>query len=134
MFSHFKVLIAMALTVIGLGGCRRSDTVGEEFVAESNRLQLLTTPAGARLLDCGAAKRESFSETQEWHVLTTRSWHEYAEAVSRALQPAYRCSSEGRPTTLCSRSLPGDNLQVELVSEPSASGLVVRVRLEAHPD
>lgn len=134
MFTRFKSSVSVTLIVIKLGGCDRSEAVSNDFVAESNRLQRITMPAGAWLRERGRAKKDSLSVTQEWQVSTKASWTQYSEAVSRALEPAYRCSSESRPTTLCSRSLPGDYLQLKLVPERCASGLVVRVRLEVRPD
>ena len=108
--------------------------MSEVFVAESNRLQVLTTPSSARILERGAAKQESLSVTQQWRVATNATWIEYVEAVSRALEPRYRCSSAAPQGMLRSRSAPADYLQLELVPEPSASGLVVRARFEARPD
>jgi hypothetical protein len=134
MFTVLDAWVTVAVFVIGFSGCKPSETVSEVFVVESNCLQGLTMPADARLLDRGTLDQKVHRVTQEWRVSTARSWAEYAKAVSHDMETAYRCSSEGLPTMLCSRSLPGDSLQVELVPETRATGLVVRVRLEARPD
>lgn len=134
MNSVSRTSIAYGLIVFGLGGCSRLEEVGSAFATESNHLQVLTTPAGAWLSECGTPKKGSQSVVQEWTVTTRGSWAEYVPAVLRALEPSYHCSPTGNETTLCSRASPGDSFQLEFVSERAALELVVHIHFEARAD
>ena len=134
MITVSRTSIAYGLIVFGFSGCSHSEEVGGAFATESNHLQALTTPSGARLSECGTPKNGSQSIEQEWMVKTQGSWTEYVQTALHALEPAYHCSPTGSETILCLRTSPGDSFQLEFVPERAALELVVHIHFEARAD
>ena len=125
---------AAVLLMTGLAACERSAT-NQTFAEEASRLQRITAPPGAHVVERAPATREPRRVTQEWRVASARTWTEYAAAVSQGLDSKYECAREARSFMTCARSLPGDHFDLDFQAEESASsGLVVVVRFTARPD
>jgi hypothetical protein len=74
------------------------------------------------------------SIAQSWIAPIRGEWEPYLKETFVRLAPDYRCPEPALREVTCSRSLPGDYLQLTLTPLREAEGLSVRVQLEARPD
>ncbi|HKO93244.1 MAG TPA: hypothetical protein VJU61_18945 [Polyangiaceae bacterium] len=126
--------LVLAVMLAGQFACRQVDLAGTEFRSESSRLQNLTSPANTELITRETPARTSMLVTQEWRIVTTLAWPEYVNLVTSTLQLSYACTAVTAERLSCSRSSPGDRMQLELSSQPDAGGLSVLARFTARPD
>jgi hypothetical protein len=125
---------SVVFAMLAATSCKATEGENGAFAFESSLLQEATTPAGARIVSRGVAKHEFMHATEEWRISASQTWPEYTGTVLRALEPRYRCAPSGHSFISCFRFLPGDSIQIDLVPEANATGLLVLARMVARPD
>lgn len=121
--------LALLVLSISCGACDR----GVSFESEATRVEAALTAPTAKVLERGRATKSALRIKQAWRLAAPGDWRAYAVAVEAALAPSYRCAHD-TATLSCSRSMPGDLLQLRLNAEPKPDGLVIGAELQAGPD
>lgn len=128
-----RLSVLAVITFLAIGGCRDRDDVPPAFAREVRRAQRATMQAGTHPTT-GTVEKGSMSIAQSWSAPIRGEWEPYLKETFVRLAPDYRCPEPAPREVTCSRSLPGDYLQLTLTPLREAEGLSVRVRLEARPD
>lgn len=130
-----RPLIAAALT-LGLVACTKptsAELARELFADEAARLELLSTPPGARLVERKDPRRVGLTVQSEWQVETKEGWDGFAAATARKIPPDYVCSTRTNEMN-CIRKLPGDAFSLTFAGQPRGDRFLVLARLRASPD
>jgi hypothetical protein len=128
--AHRGVVVLSAV----LSGCRNAPpATGIELANEVQRLQQMTTPPHAEIVQRQELALEPMAMRQEWKVVTTQSWQAYVDTVTRFVVPTYECVALGPNEMRCLRFLTGDRLQLHLVRHEAPSGIAILARFEATP-
>jgi hypothetical protein len=128
----------MTVAAFGLGlvGCRKTtsaELAREFFADEAARLELVSTPPGARLLERKDPGREGLSVHCEWRVEIKDGWESFVAATAKKLSSDYVCSTQPDKMN-CIRRLPGDAFLLTFAGEPRGDRLLVLAQLRASPD
>ena len=119
------------MTLLLLLACTREVSREGEREVESARGAIMRSDA--RELETNGPQQGIFSVSWEWRFVTSQAAAPYRTELMHALQPAFRCQ-EDRRRVLCSRTLPGDKLSLDVRANPSRDDTLVKARLTMSAD
>jgi hypothetical protein len=125
----------LLLVTCCIAGCARSplENATSQLNEEVRFVELSVTPVQALVQRRSSMVMDARGVRQEWLVTSSEGWLKYSASVRRALELRYACAPASPSTLRCFRDLPGDQFQVDLLSQAEADGVTISVRFEGRP-
>jgi hypothetical protein len=119
------------MTLFLLLACTKE--VSPDVQREVESVRSAIQPSDARELKTNGPQQGIFSVSWEWRFVTSEPAARYRAQLIRALEPSFRCQEERR-RVLCSRTLPGDKLLLDVRANPYRGDTLVKAHLNMSAD
>jgi hypothetical protein len=124
-----RLLFVVGFGVL-LGACEKEPFTSPQAVYE---LEERTSPPGATIVSLTGPTQDETGVHAEWELETGMSWATYTQWVSQKLQKDLRADPLDDHTLIFRRSLPGDEITLQLVRRSTGSPLRVQATFTAGP-